>query len=1523
MTVTPEEPKGRFKRSKSKDNVQDSGEEDGKGSRGFMKWYKSKEHVDFEPAKGVLRKSKSKEKLHEVAEKPRRSKDSSSDSNKSESKSIKKRDKPRTQKNFMSVEEEMLLKSLDSWYQHIDPNLPDEFLTEEDRAVKRLKTLYEDDVLKERPVAHKPKDSLAISKPLLNSVVLNPKLERIFRDPKLPSVDGEVRQSALEDVCFAPESKERTPDEALPKSRSMQDMNVFEEFRTESELAPVTNTQLYNRTSSEIHPNDSVSNPRYSTDHLLDNQLPQPRISVNYENLDEIIATIPKDMPEKKLSQQQQFALKLKQALDEAEKQTTLKRLKKKSSVRGVEISAPTQESVEKNWKLKEVLMNPKIPRAEDQKARKRHSTDICSDFGSPFNTPNFTKASSKSHEDISFNFIPENTLLNMHYAAQHSKESSSSSSFTSAEFNLDTGRIVEKCEIPFQLKTDSREDLLYNDTLNKTKNNEKPQLADEDVHHPKIIEARNNYKHELQKVLKRIEHDELRKSLRKQRSQDDLRELHVVAKTMEIDALVPPPHGYEDEEVTRKSELYLYKYESAKTICINTSQESILFQEPEVNEAVEKNAILQQPVAVEERHFEVPHLIDAEDLNLQVFHMKSLSNENEDEFPSEGKLKWELPQLLLVKGTPTEKVLTLPEVVEHLQRRTICLGPLVDLEPDWQMPHVNQRVEEGEHPKQELLKSPVEAEIKWQLPQVNHLVEENEETIQRTQNLERPVEAKLQWQVPEVSDFVGDQCEPEEDLKWHESHFAEETPKPTFEAELEWQMPQVSQRVEEILNIEECEQHPKQDEFLQRPVEAEINWPQVSLVVEEDEKSQSTLSLHEPFNYPQHQKNLELPAEAKLEWPVPEVSEQYELEEHFVEAPNTKPRQESVKYSVEAEMEWQMPHASQFIEEERKRVLSFYGDCHRSQQEEDLNPQMEENLQWQVAHVEPFNEEEMTAEEQGQMADNNWEVPLTCEPSGIEETLKENQYGVVSPPEIRSCYRTVVKEYKSRFHPEEPEPEPNLPNNPAIGDFFNHRVEAKLDEESALSRSEAISSIDEEMNAILGRYMNTTASLLVQTSLPQETFPIAEPLSLEDQQLIEEMRAKYDSDDTVSTSDVVEEEQKKKARPLSGLNEADLLLIDMARRQSAQVEKPEPVPPLPSTPNPQQEKVAPVKWRRLLPPSLQPKVPADGHVVMRNSRPSPETSKRFSDLMFTETIFVPIATTPENEQVFVIPKYEPVYSNVGFKKFESPKAAHKGAIKKPLPLPRDNLAGPRNLDVADFDKMSEAELNSSRVGDKEANVRGESKEDPIWVEESKAHTDIVSKLEEAGEEARAVQEENQNAESDVEEIARNSSNVNLFHMDSPMSYDSYLELFKSKESKEFDALLGKGPETRPKIVDFVPLDDKTTSVFTPENNSFDTLEREKTFHVLEHAAKISTPNVSASLEVLAQKSSTTASKSSSTSRTSFSQAKKLFEALAEANKEEKPRPKSNRDSKSWQQLRQKPSKEITPDLPKPDSKDH
>ncbi|XP_076254061.1 sperm antigen with calponin homology and coiled-coil domains split discs isoform X1 [Rhynchophorus ferrugineus] len=480
----------------------------------------------------------------------------------------------------VSAEEETLLKSLDDWYRRIDQNIPEEFLSTEDKAVKKLKLIFEDEGLRDKPMAKKPKEQLAISKPLMNSVVLNPRLEEIIRNPNLPTVDNQIiRESALEEVCSI-RNEEYDPsryvtevdsNSKLHKSKSVDDLNIFEEDRTDSELAPVLyrvdktnnlhNQKLYKvRISTDIHPNDSVSNPRYSSkyfEHFHSSEkrtsnIPKPDININYENLDDILASIQTNTPFEKLTKEQQFAFKLKRSLDEAERKSTLKRIHKRKlkALKSLDISGPTVESVEKNWKLKEILLNPQVKSVNDLSRsifyvdNVRHSTDISSDIGNRGDTLKniSTLQTSKSYDDISFAFIPENTLFNLYLnekAKNHTfktfKDSeTTSSSFTSAEFNLVTGNInlsTKKYNIASETKL--CEDLLYNDTFSKMKKKTKsgpshacslPNLLDNKLtkhqeleeKDPKIVEVSQKYQNDLKALVKNIEIQELRKSLRK-----------------------------------------------------------------------------------------------------------------------------------------------------------------------------------------------------------------------------------------------------------------------------------------------------------------------------------------------------------------------------------------------------------------------------------------------------------------------------------------------------------------------------------------------------------------------------------------------------------------------------------------------------------------------------------------------------------------------------------------------------------------------------------------------------------------------------------------------------------------------------------------------------------------------------------------------------------------------------------------------------------------------------------------------
>lgn len=186
----------------------------------------------------------------------------------------------------------------------------------------------------------------------------------------------------------------------------------------------------------------------------------------------------------------------------------------------------------------------------------------------------------------------------------------------------------------------------------------------------------------------------------------------------------------------------------------------------------------------------------------------------------------------------------------------------------------------------------------------------------------------------------------------------------------------------------------------------------------------------------------------------------------------------------------------------------------------------------------------------------------------------------------------------------------------------------------------------------------------------------------------------------------------------------------------------------------------------------------------------------------------------------------------------------------------------------------------------------------------------------------------------DAEEITAtsNESHLNLFHLETPSYDESYISLFKSAEERLYENITGKRKpqkgylninylgeasdsesceeinrsitedktlmedNSKPKIIDFVPLDDATKPVFNKDilsEPNYETLEREKTYHVLNIAA--TSGAVRKSTSSIENRNVRTITPSSS--RMSFSDAKKVFEALLESNLDStKPNPK-NRES--------------------------
>ncbi|XP_050511470.1 centromere-associated protein E isoform X3 [Diabrotica virgifera virgifera] len=349
----------------------------------------------------------------------------------------------------LSVEEEMLLKSLNSYHADIDKTIPDEFLTEEQKVIRKLKIIYEDDYLKVKPVAPKPKNQLAISKPLLDSVLTNPKLMAILKNPKVKTIEDmasfekeapEIR-NIIRDIDRAArgKSEEFTRSEKrislVGRSMSMDQVHEMENlnknlrlYRTvETEDLTEENSPTIEHRVSSLVPSDSVSNfnKRYSDFSLVVKETIPENIfnqNVKYSTLERIVKTIPKNVPESKLSHEQRFAVKLLAALEER-KNT----LKKNDKAKSLPISKPTEESVLRNPKLKEIIYDPDIKEVR-RKSESYAFTPIVEETLRPY----------KSYDNIMFTFDEKRRRVNMY----NTPSETSSDTFSSAEFNVDASEV-------------------------------------------------------------------------------------------------------------------------------------------------------------------------------------------------------------------------------------------------------------------------------------------------------------------------------------------------------------------------------------------------------------------------------------------------------------------------------------------------------------------------------------------------------------------------------------------------------------------------------------------------------------------------------------------------------------------------------------------------------------------------------------------------------------------------------------------------------------------------------------------------------------------------------------------------------------------------------------------------------------------------------------------------------------------------------------------------------------------------
>lgn len=314
---------------------------------------------------------------------------------------IRRKEKPkkRTEKS-LSVEEEMLLKRVDEMYLKIDPSIPDESLSPQELMVKKLKDSYANEQLSMKPVAPKPKDQLAISKPLLDSVCSNPKLEQVVNDPKMLIVEP---VSVVSEVDGGPRGPIR--------SKSCDDFLLYEK-------AAENTNRLYRSEETE-----DLTQIHRKTNNLT------------YDTLNDILKDIDESTPYFLLSNEERFALKFKKAMQYAERKNTLIKLPK---TKGVKISDPVPESVRRNIFLESILDNPDLPVIEKKNKEKKYKKFWMNLQKNEKVAVSVEPERSKSLDDL--NWVFRGTYNNLKSESNSSEKSSES--YTSAEFNVQTNEV-------------------------------------------------------------------------------------------------------------------------------------------------------------------------------------------------------------------------------------------------------------------------------------------------------------------------------------------------------------------------------------------------------------------------------------------------------------------------------------------------------------------------------------------------------------------------------------------------------------------------------------------------------------------------------------------------------------------------------------------------------------------------------------------------------------------------------------------------------------------------------------------------------------------------------------------------------------------------------------------------------------------------------------------------------------------------------------------------------------------------
>lgn len=377
----------------------------------------------------------------------------------------------------LSDQEERDLEILDNLYSQIDHNLPEEYLTTHQKYILKVKDTFDNDSgnPKLKPVAKQPKDKLAISKPLLTSVLNNPRLKEITEDKNMVDVENEdiedenaVSREFKRFVSNDPNFSKRYEMVLNPENKfdDIFHKNLeFNYYDCEDRRKSVTSFKpessfVKSKSLDDIHYRGSMSyedsnDLSISAGNIINSERKPDDIkyseNVNFENLETLYAKIDLSKPDDQFTNEERFVMKLKQSLDEMGRKNTLRKMAKKR--KKLKISQPTELSILTNPKLMSIINDPNIRTIDEASGESSGNSIQTGETENAGTRSKLTHKRSMSYDDINFlNFkIPRAKLVS------RTSNKDSSSSEKSEEFNNKIGRYKKNRQVEMKSAPFSR----------------------------------------------------------------------------------------------------------------------------------------------------------------------------------------------------------------------------------------------------------------------------------------------------------------------------------------------------------------------------------------------------------------------------------------------------------------------------------------------------------------------------------------------------------------------------------------------------------------------------------------------------------------------------------------------------------------------------------------------------------------------------------------------------------------------------------------------------------------------------------------------------------------------------------------------------------------------------------------------------------------------------------------------------------------------------------------------------------